>query len=156
MTRKNISVYVFPAHLCGGGLEKPILKSILCPHSCEVGWKNLYWNPFSAQFMRREGRREGLPSLLPSFLYRSGKFPGHPLLVKISLAIWEWHICVRNFQKNCLANLATEQLTHSVQSFYLPCFGTVDTACKVHGCMVWFCLVSFVSGCFLLCKMHRM
>ena len=40
-------------------------------------------NPFSAQYMR------GWPL---SFLYGSGKFPGHLLLVKISLAIWEWVI----------------------------------------------------------------
>ena len=47
MTRENIPVYVFPAHLCGGGLEKPILKSILCP-------------------VHEEGRKERGAALSPS------------------------------------------------------------------------------------------
>ena len=65
------------------GLEKgiPVLKVLPAQFGrwAEVGWKNLYWNPFSAQFMRREG---------------SCKFPWPPLISQKQPYSMRMIICV--------------------------------------------------------------
>ena len=123
ITRKNISVSVFPAYLWGGKegeSESPLFPYL--PHAYWPGETYAEISIMPSLWGGGEGERgsnfygglgklalksilcplhlENNPSLLPSLLQKSCKFPGY-LLVKISLAIYEngysrfQHICQR-------------------------------------------------------------